>query len=245
MPADAPVGFHIEPAQETHGDAGAARRRFWVPGGITVLHMRDTPQPFVHGLVDGLDAEQAFMTAVALCQLFQQIQHEVDLFPALGPLAHAADAAVVKAVLAAGDGMQVDQDLKAVPFRPGKGLVQLFDAADIGFHVSENKIGDRNADGVQPHGADANKVTFRNVFRAMHLYASFIDLFGKLTGQIVFIPRVGIVKQRWTHPFLQHKPVSQIDAFDLQSITFLPMCAACKTLQRSKMQRVVNFFPLS
>lgn len=79
--------------------------------------------------------------------------------------------------------MQIDQDLQAVFFRPGKRLVQLAYAAEKGRPVAKDKIGDWNADGVQADTPDCGEVPLCNVLAAMNPDAGFIDLGRQLAGR--------------------------------------------------------------
>ncbi len=68
----------------------------------------------VIGSLSRLDAPEALSLAVTLRELAQQIHNVIHFFRDLGPLADTRDAAVVKAVLAHGHGVKVDEDPQAV-----------------------------------------------------------------------------------------------------------------------------------
>ena len=60
--------------------------------------------------------------------------------------------------------MKINENGKSVFFRPVKGLIQFFDAADKWFPVAEDKVWHRDPDGLHSHAFYGYKITLCNVF---------------------------------------------------------------------------------
>ena len=116
--------------------------------------------------------------------------------------------------------MKIDQDLQTIFLSPVKCFIQFFNTSDEWFSVTENEIWNRDSYCIHSHGFNSCEVSFCNVLRTMDLDSCFIDLFGELCGQIVFIFCCCAIKQRRTHPFFKYQPVSKIDSFYFH--VFLP-----------------------
>ncbi len=207
------ISLPVIPAQELCGVRPGPGRLFLIHCRIAVRHIHGLPDALKGRLVDDLNAPQPFSLSIAFCQPLQYSQFKLHLFRLLRPSAHAADPAVVKAVLTVRRRMQINQNLKAVFLRPVKCLVELCDAADERFPVSEDKIRHRNPHRIHAHGPDPRKIALRDIFRPVYPDPRLIHFPGQLCGQIVFIFRRRPLKQSRTHPFLQYQPVAEIYSF--------------------------------
>ena len=128
----------------------------------------------------------------------------------------------VPAGLAEGCGVQVDQHPQAVLFCPGKGLVQLLNAAQKWRPVAENEVGHRNPNRVHPDPPDGGEIPLGDIFAAVDPDPRLVYLRRELQRQMVFVLRRRTLEQGGTHPLFQHQPVSQIDAFHIHSVSSLP-----------------------
>ena len=224
---DARISVFIEFPQEFHFDRSGPGLLFRAFGRVDVadpdLFPGNVPgQRVGDRLVQRLDSPKAVSVSVAESQLFQKPQAEIHFLRHAGPLAHAADAAVIKAVLAARHHVQVDQDLLAVFLRHIQGEVQILDAAEIGSAVSENVKRDGDTDRVDPLFGEKSEVLFADKALAVLLHPLPVLFFRKHTRQMVFVLRFGSRKKLRSDPLFQYQPTAEIDAFDLHFLPSIP-----------------------
>ena len=147
------------------------------------------------------------MILVPLRQALQHGMGEGHLVGLLAPLAHAGDAAVVVAVLAAGHGVQVDEHPYAVPFCPFEGHVEVFDAADERRPIAEYEVRHGNAHHVHAVGGQVFKVRLGDVGVPVlfHLFPERLGIgFARQPGFVLY---AGALEEGLVHPLFQHRGI--------------------------------------
>ena len=136
--------------------------------------MHGFPHILQNRLIKNFNAPQPFSCAVTLCQSLQDSQLKLHFLRLLGPFAHAADSAVVKAVLAIRGSVKVNKNLKPISLCPVKGIVQLLNTADKWLSVSEDKIRNRNTDGIHSHSFNSCEIPLCDVLGPVHFNTGLI-----------------------------------------------------------------------
>ena len=164
----AAVSIQVELPQKRHFDRRRALHQLRVLGLVGLGNPHLFPgniscQRIGNGFVDGLNAPKGLSVAIAHCQFFQKLQNKLYFIWHGGPFANAANAAVIKAVLAAGHGVQVDKNLQSPLFCPMEGIIQIFDAADVGRAITEDGERDGNSHRVVTVLRQERKVVLGNI----------------------------------------------------------------------------------
>ncbi len=154
------------------------------------------------------------MVAIAEGQLLEHVKGEVDVLRTAVPLADAAQAAAVVAVLAVRHRVQVEEHRDSVTLSPGEGAVKVIDAAEVGLVIAEHEVGDRDPHGVDAAAGQVGEVPFGDERVAVRAKTFPLPVIAELGPQMGFALGRGAGEQRRGNPPLEHQPATEVDPAD-------------------------------
>ena len=202
------VGSLVELPQERQRHEAGALRLFLILC-FSGRRRRLVDEP-ADRLVQDLDPVQAVPFSVAFRETLQHGQREFHLFRMSAPFADAGDAAVIIPVLAVRNGVQIEQDLHVVFLRPVECFIDIFDTADKGRPVAEDKV--RHGKTYELHAVfrQESEIIFCHIRIAVFFQKCREFIRRRLSRKPGLILRSACGKQIRFHPFFQYQPVAEI-----------------------------------
>ncbi|MDT4824294.1 hypothetical protein FQZ97_575400 [compost metagenome] len=189
--------------------------------GVEVVTFQVIGRHIPAWLVEHFDGMQAGLTVITLGQALQHIQRVLAILRLGVPFADILDPAVIEAVLAAGGGVQVQDDPQLAFVRPGERPVEYLDspldervgvvavAAVVGVIRAEDPVAEWNAHGIDAPLVQPDEVIARDEAVPV-LPEPLRGTRAHLGAPGGLIRGLQPIEQAGGHPFFQNQPAAQV-----------------------------------